>query len=141
MLKILLFKEAISNMNIFSKEWIEVFNEKLKKDDDFQEKAQGFDSKFQFVIEPDLSAGVSENLSFGINLPQCDEVWYGIKPEKEVDIILQGKYGNLQSVIFGKTMLLVALASGKLKLKKGGQAKLVAYMGAINRFLEVARGV
>jgi len=128
-------------MKMFSREWVEVFNEKLKNDDDFQEKASGFDSKFQFVVEPDPKAGVSENLSFCLNLPPCDEFWCGVRPVSDVDIILQGKYGSLQNIIMGKTGLIVALATGKVKLKKGSQTKLVGYMGAINRFLEIARGV
>lgn len=128
-------------MKMFSKEWVEVFNEKLKADDVFQQKAAGFDSRFQFVVEPDPKAGGSENLSFGINLPQCDDLWFGTRPDDELDIILQGKYVNLQSVMMGKTKLIVALATGKLKLKKGSQTKLVSYMGAVNRFFEIARGV
>jgi putative sterol carrier protein len=128
-------------MKMFSREWVEVFNEKLKSDDDFQEKGVGFDSKFQFVVEADPKAGVSENLSFGLNLPSCDEYWCEVRPESEVDIILQGKYGNLQSIMMCKTGLIVALATGKVKLKKGSQTKLVGYMGAVNRFLEVARGI
>lgn len=128
-------------MKMFSKEWVEAFNEKLKNDDDFQEKADGFDSKFQFVVEPDPKAGVSENLSFGLNLPPCDEFWCGVRPESDLDIILQGKFGNMQSVMSGKTGLIVALATGKVKLKKGSQTKLVGYMGAVNRFIEIARGV
>jgi len=40
-------------VKLFTKEWVESMAETLKNDSDFQKKAEGFDSKFQFVALSD----------------------------------------------------------------------------------------
>ncbi|KJS01640.1 MAG: hypothetical protein VR68_04560 [Peptococcaceae bacterium BRH_c4a] len=123
-------------MKLFSREWADTMAETLKASPDFQEKAAGFDSKFQFIALPDSGAGVSEERACGINLPQCDEVWSGKRPDGEVDVILEGKYGNMAKIMAGQTNLLAALAMRSVRLKKGSAGKLTTYLGAVNIFIE-----
>jgi putative sterol carrier protein len=116
--------------------------EALKGDAEFQQRAAGFDSKFQFISLPDSGAGVSEERACGLNLPQCDEVWLGKRSEGEVDIILEGKYGIMAKIFSsGKTNLLAALAMRSVRLRKGSAAKLTTYLGAVNRFIENSKKI
>lgn len=126
-------------MKPFSQEWISALAEKLKNDGDFQEKAEGFDSRFQFSILQDPKANVKEAFACGINLPQSDETWFERKADNEVDIILEGKYSDLVDVVKGKARLEIYLTAGKLRLKKGNIGKLLSYLGGVNRFVEVAK--
>lgn len=128
-------------MKPFSQEWISAFAEKLKNDGEFQEKAKGFDSRLQFSILQAPKTNGKEAFACGINLPQCDETWFERKEDKEVDIILEGKYSDLVDVVKGKAKLEVSLTVGKIRLKRGELGKLLSYLGGINRFVEVAKTI
>ncbi len=128
-------------MKIMSPEWVNALAEKLKSDEEFQQKGKGFDSKFQFAALADPKAGANEAIYVGVNLPQADEVWFEKKPDNEVDIILEGKYGEFVNVLKGKANLLMSVTMGKLRLKKGEASKLTSYMGAVNRFIELAKSI
>ena len=39
-------------MYVFTKEWIDALAEALKADETYQKKAKGFDSSYQFIVEP-----------------------------------------------------------------------------------------
>jgi len=128
-------------MKPFSQEWISALAEKLKNDSDFQEKAKGFDSRFQFSILQDPKANVKEAFACGINLPQSDETWIEKKKDEEVDINLEGKYSDFVEVVKGKAKLELYLTAGKIRLKKGDMGKLLSYLGGVNRFIEVAKSI
>jgi len=128
-------------VKLFTKEWVESMAETLKNDSDFQKKAEGFDSKFQFVALSDPGAKVKEERACGINLPQCNEVWTVKRPDGEVDVILEGKYGNMAKVMLGQTNLLAAIAVRSVRLKKGSAARLTTYLGAVNIFIDDSKKI
>lgn len=128
-------------MKMFTEEWVKAFAEKLKNDQEFQEKGKGFDSNLQFIILKDPKAGVNKDTGFGMWMPTIDNFWYGIKDQNEVDIILQAKASVVQDVFKGKKNVVMALTMGSIKLKKGPLTKLTGNLGAVNRFIEVAKSI
>jgi len=121
-------------MLAFSKEWIDALAEKLKDDEKYQEAAVGFDSLFQFIIEPEPDKGVSERKEVGIKLPECDETWEGVRDD--VDFTMSGRYGVYVDVLTGKIGATRAIAMRKLKVK-GNLANLLKFKRAIDRYVEV----
>lgn len=128
-------------MKAFTQEWISKMSEALRNDPVFQKSAVGFDSRFQFVALPDPAAGLNEERVCGINLPQLDDEWTEKRPDAEVDVILEGKYGNLCKIMTGQVNLLASLATRNVKLKKGSAAKLTTYIGAVNIFVETSQKI
>jgi putative sterol carrier protein len=119
-------------MFAFSKEWIEALAEKLKNDQEYQKAAEGFDSYFQFIVEPDPAKGVSERRAVGLYAPKCDEVWEGIR--KEVDYTLSGPYGIFVDILEGRIGATKAMVTRKLRLK-GNMTNLLKYKKAIDLFV------
>ncbi|BBO67985.1 hypothetical protein DSCA_19150 [Desulfosarcina alkanivorans] len=128
-------------MQLFTEEWLEAVVEALKKNEDFQKKAEGFDSNFHFRVLKDRKAKLKKDIAFGMWLPTAEPSWFGTKPDDEVDIILEGKAGTYESVFSGKKNVVAALTMGALKLKKGSLAKLTGNLGAVGKFIEVAGSV
>lgn len=128
-------------MKAFTQEWVSKMSETLRNDPVFQKSAVGFDSKFQFVALPDSSAGLNEERVCGMNIPQFDDEWIEKRPDGEVDVILEGKYGNMCKVMTGQANLLASLATRNVKLKKGSAAKLTTYIGAVNVFVETSQKI
>lgn len=125
-------------MKLFSEEWVNALVENLKKSEDFQKKAKGFDSSLQFKLLKDSKANIANDMGFGIWFPTCDPFWYGTKADAEVDIILEAKAGIFAEVFSGKRNVVMALTMGTLKLKKGQLTKLTGNLGAVNQFVKVA---
>ncbi len=125
-------------MEMFTEEWFNAFAEKLKNDQEFQEKGKGFDSNLHFRVLKDRKGNLNEDVAFGMWLPTCEPYWYGDKSDDEVDIVLQAKAGTFVDVFGGKKNVVVALTTGALKLKKGNLAKLTGNLGAVNSFIKVA---
>ncbi len=121
-------------MKIFTKEWIDALAIKLKADESYQELAKGFDSYFQFIVEPEPDKGVSEKLLCGLQVPQCYETWDGIRDE--VDYTLAGKYGIFCDVLHGRLNATKAITMRKLRFK-GNLVALLKYKKGIDRFVEV----
>lgn len=125
-------------MLVFTKEWIDALAEALKEDDVYQKKAEGFDSSYQFVVQPSPKRGVTESRACGLNLPQCDEAWEGIR--QGTDYTMTAPYDVFHSVFVGKASAVKVIATRKAKVK-GNLAKLLKFTGAINRFVEVMQGL
>ena len=121
-------------MLVFTKEWIDELAEALKNDEIYQKKAEGFDSSYQFVVEPVPEKGVTEQRACGLNLPQCDETWEGIRPN--TDYVMTASYEVFYNIMTGKMGATRAITTRKAKVK-GNLAKLLKYTGAINRYVEV----
>ena len=119
-------------MLAFSKEWIEALAEKLKNDQEYQKAAEGFDSRFQFIVEPEPAKGVNERYAVGLFAPQCDEVWEGIR--KDVDYTLSGPYGVFVDILHGKIGATKAMVTRKLRLK-GNMTNLLKYKRAVDLFV------
>jgi putative sterol carrier protein len=119
-------------MLAFSKEWIEALAEELKNDDEYQQAAVGFDSRFQFVVEPVPAKGVTERYAVGLKAPQCDEVWEGIR--KDVDYTLSGPYSIFVEILNGNIGATKAMVTRKLRLK-GNMTNLLKYKRAIDLFV------
>lgn len=128
-------------MQVFTQEWVTKMVETLRDDPVFQKIAAGFDSKFQFVALPDSSAGLDEELVCGMSIPQFDDVWTEKRPDEDVDVILEGKYGIMCKIMTGQSSLLGSLAMRSVKLKKGSAAKLTTYIGAVNTFTETSQKI
>ncbi|MBW2443146.1 MAG: SCP2 sterol-binding domain-containing protein [Deltaproteobacteria bacterium] len=121
-------------MYVFSKEWIDKLAEALKNDEIYQKKAKGFDSSYQFVVEPVPAKGVTEQRACGLNLPQCDETWEGMRPN--TDYVMTASYETYYDIMAGKIGATWAITTRKAKVK-GNLAKLLKYTAAINRYVEV----
>ena len=121
-------------MHVFTKQWIDNLAEALRNDEIYQTKAKGFDSSYQFVIEPVPEKGVIELRACGLNLPQCDETWEGIRPN--TDYVMTASYEVFYNIITGKIGATWAITTRKARVK-GNLAKLLKYTGAINRYVEV----
>ncbi len=121
-------------MKIFTKEWIDALAEKLKKDKAYQEAAVDFDSFFQFIVEPEPDKGVTEKLTVGIQLPQCEETWEGVRDD--VDYTLAGRYGIFCDVLQGRLGATKAITMRKLRFK-GNMVSLLKFKKAIDRYVEV----
>ncbi len=128
-------------MKMFTEEWFNTLVGKLEKDADFQKKGKGFDSMLMFKVLKDRKAKISTDKTFGVWVPNCDPFWYGDKPVDEVDIILEAKAGIFASVFEGKKNVVMALSMGAIKLRKGSLSKLTGNLGAVNRFVEIAKGI
>ena len=128
-------------MERFSEEWFNKAVEKLKTDEEFQKKGEGFDSSLQLRLLKDQKGNLNKDVAFGMWLPTCDTSWYGDKPVEEVDIVIEGKAGTFVDVLSGKKNAVIALTMGALKLKKGSISKLTGNLGAVNRFLAVLGSV
>jgi putative sterol carrier protein len=121
-------------MHPFTKEWVDALAEALKRDQVYQEKAKGFDSSYQFVVEPVPERGVTERRACGLNLPQCDETWEGERPDS--DYVMTASYDVFHKIMTGQIGATWAMTTRKAKLK-GNMAKLLRYTGAINRYVEI----
>jgi putative sterol carrier protein len=121
-------------MYVFTKEWIDALAEALKNDETYQNKAKGFDSTYQFVVEPVPDKGITETKAYGLKLPQCDETWEGIR--SDADYTMTASYEVFHKITKGKMGAVMAISTRKAKVK-GNLAKLLKYTGAINRFVEV----
>lgn len=121
-------------MLAFSKEWLERVADKLKHDEVYQQKAKGFDSSFQFVIKADPARGVPAEHNVGLTLPDCDEVWEGLRAD--ADYVMTGSYKVLHGIVTGKQGAVMAITTRKVKVK-GNLAKLLKFTGATNRFVEL----
>ena len=121
-------------MYVFSKEWIDKLAEALKNDEIHQKKAKGFDSSYQFVVEPVPEKGVTGQRACGLNLPQCDETWEGVRPN--TDYTMTASYETYYDIMTGKIGATWAITTRKAKVK-GNLAKLLKYTAAINRYVEV----
>ena len=121
-------------MKPFTKEWIDALAERLKTDEKYQQAAEGFDSLFQFIVEPEPDKGVTERRAVGIKLPQCDETWEGIR--EGVDYTMNGRYGIYYEVFQGRLGPTKAITLRKIRFK-GNLAKLLTYKKAIDRYMEV----
>ena len=121
-------------MYAFSKEWIDALAEKLRNDDEYQKAAEGFNSIFQFVVEPVPSKGVNERRAVGVRTPQCDETWEGIR--KDANFTLSGPYNVFYDVLKGNIGATTAITLRKLRVK-GNLVNLLKYKKAIDRFVEV----
>lgn len=121
-------------MYAFTKGWIDALAETLRNDEQYQQKAKGFDSSFQFIAEAAPEKGVPDQRACGLNLPQCDENWEGIRPG--TDYIMSGPYQIFHKIMIGKMSPVMAITTRKVKVK-GNLAKLLKYTGATNRFVEV----
>ncbi|UCF83572.1 MAG: SCP2 sterol-binding domain-containing protein [Desulfobacteraceae bacterium] len=121
-------------MYAFTKEWISALAEALKRDEEYQHKAKGFDSSFQFVAEPVPEKGVPDQRACGLNLPQCDDNWEGIR--SGTDYMMSGPYEIFHKIIKKKMSAVMAITTGKVKVK-GNLGKLLKYIGATNRFVQV----
>ncbi len=121
-------------MLVFTKEWIDALAKALKNDEVYQQKAKGFDSTYQFIIEPVPEKGVTAQRACGLNLPQCDETWEGIRPD--TDFVMTASYEVFHQIMTGKMGATWAITTRKAKVK-GNLAKLLKYTGAINRYVEV----
>jgi putative sterol carrier protein len=120
-------------MLAFSKEWIEAIAERLKSDEEYQKAAEGFDSRFQFIVEPVPEKGVTERRAVGLKAPQCDEVWEGIR--KDVDYTLSGPYNVFYDILQGKIGATKAMVTRKIRLK-GNMTNLLKYKKAIDLFVD-----
>lgn len=121
-------------MKAFSKEWIEALAEKLKNDKVYQESAEGFDAVFQFIVEPEPDKGITETKEVGIELPDCDKTWVGVRDD--ANYTMSGRYGVYYEVMHGKMGATRAITMRKLKVK-GNLANLLKYKKAIDRYVEV----
>ncbi len=121
-------------MLAFTKDWVDALADALKKDEVYQEKAKGFDSYYQFVVEPVPEQGVTEQRACGLKLPQCDETWEGVRPDS--DFVMTASYDVFHKIMTGQIGATWAITTRKAKVK-GNMAKLLRYTGAINRYVEV----
>ncbi len=121
-------------MKVFTKEWIDALAEMLRNDETYQDAAEGFDSLFQFIVEPDPGRGVTERRALGIKLPQCDETWEGVR--QGVDYTMSGPYGIYYEVLQGRMGTTKAITMRKLRVK-GNLARLLKYKRAIDRYVEL----
>ena len=120
-------------MLAFTKEWIDGVAAILKNDEVYQQKAEGFNSSFQFIVKASPKQGVLEQRTCGINLPQCDEIWEGI--HEDTDYLMSGPYKTFHSVLKGEMGAIMAITTRKVKIQ-GNLARLLKFTGAINRFVE-----
>ncbi|QCQ23056.1 hypothetical protein [Desulfoglaeba alkanexedens] len=134
-------------MKMFSEEWFNAVVDALKADDEFQRKAEGFDSGLQFKVLKDPKAGVDKDVAFGMWLPSAEPNWYGPRPDEDVDIILEGKAGKFKEVLTAKknvitdSFLTAVTMAGEIIWKKGSMSKLSSNVGTWRRFLEVVSSV
>jgi len=119
-------------MLAFSREWVEALAEVLKNDAEYQKAAEGFDSRFQFVVEPVPAKGVTERYAVGLRAPKCDEVWDGIN--KDADYTLSGPYNIFVDILHGDIGATKAMVTRKLRLK-GNMTNLLKYKKAIDLFV------
>ena len=121
-------------MLAFSKEWIDALAEKLKTDEVYQSAAVGFNSIYQFIVEPEPDRGVPERREVGVKLPECDETWEGVRDD--ATYTMSGKYGVYVDVLKGNIGATRAITLRKLKVK-GNLANLLKFKRAIDRYVEV----
>lgn len=123
-------------MKVLSEDWVKAVMEALKNDADYQKKCKGFDSTLQFFITGVPGAG---DMSFGGRLPQADEYWSG--GEKEgCDYTIRVEYPLFKDLVEGKTSAAMALMQKKIKIE-GNMSKVMKYVGAVNRMIDVIKGV
>ncbi len=125
-------------MLVFTQEWIDALAAALKEDEVYQQKAKGFDSYYQFIVEPSAKLGVTESRACGLNLPQCDETWEGVRDD--ADYTMSAPYDVFIDVITGKASAVRVIATRKARVR-GNLAKLLKYTGAINRFVAVMQSL
>ena len=125
-------------MLAFSKEWIDALAEILKKDEIYQKKASGFDSSYQFVVQADPKKGIPADLACGLNLPQCDQTWIGIR--KNTDYDMTAPIAVFHKIIRGKLGAVLAITTRKARIQ-GNLARLLKYNGAINRFNQILQEI
>lgn len=122
-------------LKLGTKEWIDAMAEQLRNDATYQQKARGFNSYYQFIFEP--GNGINERRACGLYLPVANETWVG---EREAGYVMSGTYGVYYQVLQGKLGATMVITTRKLSVR-GNLANLLRYNGAINRFVELMRGL
>jgi hypothetical protein len=133
-------------MKMFSEEWFNAVVAALKEDDEFQRKAEGFDSGLHLKVLKDPKGGADKDMAFGMWLPSAEPNWYGPKADEDVDIILEGKAGKFKQVLMAKknvmdSFLTAVTMAGEIIWKKGSMGKLWSNMGTWRIFIEVLASV
>ena len=123
-------------MYVFSKEWIDALAEALRSDENYQKKAEGFDSLYQFIATACPKKGVPESMACGLLLPQATETWKGIR--EDVDYTMTAPYEVYYKIITGKLNAILALTTRKARVQ-GNFAKMMKYTAATNKFVEIMK--
>ena len=122
-------------MEFLSQEWFFSGIERLKCDEEFREKANGFEGHVQVKVLKDRKAGLNKDVGFGMWLPTCGQSWYETKLIDDVDLFIEGKASTFINLFTGRMSPVMALTSGSLRLNKGSIGKLTRNLCAVNRFL------
>lgn len=125
-------------MKLYSEEWINVFIEKLQKDEIFQKKAKKFNAVYQYVIKSIPEKGVESEYRFAVKYPEATEYWIG--DHEKPDYIMTSPYSVMHDILTGKTNAIKALTTRKAFVS-GNLPNLLRFTGAINRIVAIMQEV
>lgn len=125
-------------MILFSKEWVEALAEKLKHNDLYQKKAEGFDSYFQIIAKPNPEKGVTETKACGLLLPQATESWIGIR--QNIDYTMTASYEIFYKIVKGHLGPILAITTRKAIIN-GNFPKMMKYTAGTNLMIDIMKKV
>jgi putative sterol carrier protein len=103
-----------------SEEWIKAYVEALNKSKEYEEAAKNWEGDFLFVIIPDGTGGLKEEVRLYMDLwhGKCREAYMVPKDtDKKTAFVFSGSYTNWRKVITRELDPIQGLMQGKFKLK------------------------
>ena len=127
-----------------SKEWLDVYMERIAQSADYREAAATWEGDVCYVCEAEPDKGVPEEIWLWLDLwhGECREAKYGISAEEgeKARFIIRAPYTRWKEVIRKELDPVKGMMQGKLKLK-GDLPTIVRYVKAANELVNLAASV
>ena len=124
-----------------SKEWLDVYVERINQSPGYKEAAASWEGDVCYVFEPEPDKGVPEEIWAWLDLwhGECREARYGVGAEEgeKAKFIIRAPYTRWKEVINKELDPVKGMMQGKLKLK-GDLPTIVRYVKAANELVNLA---
>lgn len=127
-----------------SKEWVDVYVERIRASKDYREAAATWEGDVAYVFEPEPDKGVPEEIWAWVDLwhGEVRDYRYGVPAEEgeKARFIIRAPYSRWKEVIKKELDPVKGMMQGKLKLK-GDLPTIVRYVKAANELVNLAASV
>jgi putative sterol carrier protein len=127
-----------------SKEWLDVYVERINGSSEFREAAATWEGDISYVFEAEPDKGVHEEIWAWLDLwhGECRDARYAIPPDEgeKAKFIIRAPYSRWKEVIKKDLDPVKGMMQGKLKLK-GDLPTIVRYVKAANELVNLAGSV
>jgi putative sterol carrier protein len=127
-----------------SKEWLDVYMQKINESAAYRKAAETWEGDIAFVCGPEPDKGVPEDVWLWLDLwhGECRGARYGISPDdgERSKFIIRAPYTRWKEVIRKELDPIKGMMQGKLKVR-GDVPTIVRYVNAANELVNLAASV